>query len=185
LPFLLYFIQPSKDPSGATLSNGSLTRASPEDYLDSLIFARGYSTIRYTALESAYYNEPTPIQEASYSQYIIDLVNQDDVPSLRSLLSCGLSNNPSTYSGETLAHYVCKVGKAHMLKMLIECGCDVRIADGTGATPLHEACRRDKPSFEVVDMLIQCDVRLFHITDSQGLTPLACIPQSMECILVC
>lgn len=151
--------------------------ASPEDYLDSMIFSRGYSTKRYASLECAYYNEPTRIQEASYSPYILGLIKQDDVPSIRTLMQNGLSTNPSNYFGDTLAHYVCRLGKAHILKVMIECRCDVRVSDGAGSTPLHEVCRREKPAFDVIDLLAQCDIRMFHLTDGYGDTPMACIPK--------
>jgi Ankyrin repeats (3 copies) len=151
--------------------------ASPQDYLDAMIFQRGYSTERYPTLDSGYHNEPTSLQESSYRPHVLSLVDENDIQSLRSLLMCGLSNNPSNYFGSTLAHYVCRVGRVDLLRMLIETGCDLRVADGAGRTPLHEACKRKNPCFDIVEIIMKNDIRLFHMVDSHGTVPLARVPK--------
>jgi hypothetical protein len=150
---------------------------SPQDFLDAMIFQRGYSTSRYTALDSGYYNEPTALQEASYTSYITSLVDQNDVSTLRTLLTSGLSPNPSNYSGSTLAHYICRVGRVGMLRMLFEIGCDIRIADAEGRTPLHELCKRSVPCFEMVEMIMRYDIRMFYMIDQRDIISLARVPK--------
>lgn len=158
----------------------SLYTIPPQDYLDTMIFQRGYSTKRYKTLYSGYYNEPT-----SLDQHILNLVDTNCVIELRTLLTqCGLSINPSNYFGSTLIHYVCSVGNIECFIMLLEIGCDIRIANSMGRTPLHDACKPGSINdgingkhnhnicFQIIEYIMKHDIRLFYMEDNYGKLPL-------------
>lgn len=141
-----------------------------------LLKPRGCSTKRLSSLNCGYYQEPSEIQEASWNQYILDLVTNNDITTLRKMFKSGISCNPSTYFGVTLAHYVCKVGRVQILELMIEYGCDIRVADSNGRTPLHEACDRVEPDFPLIDMIAKQDSGLFFMEDVEGKVPLEYVP---------
>lgn len=138
-----------------------------------MICSRGYSVATYATLQSAYYSDPTPLQEASLGAYSIGLVNNRDFDGLRKALASGLSSNASNGQGESLLHMVCQSGDSCLLAVLLEAGCDTQVADSYGRTPLHAVCWATQPSFKIVEMLAEKDIRLFHMTDCHGAGPLS------------
>lgn len=155
---------------------------SPDYYLDAMIYERGYSVQRYSAIHSGYYNEPTPLQEECYQSWILDLIARNDKAAFKLLLECGLVNNPSNYFGSTAAHFAAKHGRIDILKLMIKYGCDIRIADEHGKTPLHSACigrpGNQKTNFDMIEFIAKVDIRLFHLADTKGNVPLSYIPRN-------
>ena len=149
---------------------------SPQDYLDSMAYARGYSTLRHNTLKSAYFNRPTPLQEASYHAHIIDLVRSGNARALRAHVECGLSSNPTNMYGESLVHKVCRIGRSRLLQVMLECGVDVRVADEEGRSPMHEACAAN--SLECFEIICEEDLRMLYMADRQCLLPLQCVPKN-------
>ena len=133
---------------------------------------RGYSTKRYKTLQSAYYNKPSPLQQASYDVYLINMVKRGERSNLKGVFEAGISPNPCNQFGESLLHMICRRGDAEMLQVLIDVGCNLQVADDYGRTPLHDACWAAKPAFGVVDVILGVDPRLFFMTDCRGSTPL-------------
>jgi hypothetical protein len=138
-----------------------------------MIRSNGYSTKRFKTLQSAYYNKPTPLQNASYDVYLIDVVKAYDYDLLKSMMSAGLSPNPCNTFGESLVHTVSRRGDSKALQILIDHGCTVQAADDYGRTPLHDACWAAIPAFDVADIILKKDPRMLFMTDSRGATPLA------------
>lgn len=123
---------------------------------------------------TAFHNDATPLQEASYSSHTVKLVKAGDAKNLKTMLSCGLSPNPSNYYGESLLHIVCRMGNEDMLRVMLDCGAIVQVSDDVGRTPLHNACwAKGLPNFPAVELLLAKDVFLMQLTDSRGSTPLA------------
>eukprot|EP00527_Entomoneis_sp_CCMP2396_P005373 CAMPEP_0198137738 /NCGR_PEP_ID=MMETSP1443-20131203/1202_1 /TAXON_ID=186043 /ORGANISM="Entomoneis sp., Strain CCMP2396" /LENGTH=348 /DNA_ID=CAMNT_0043799265 /DNA_START=46 /DNA_END=1092 /DNA_ORIENTATION=- len=152
---------------------------SPQEFLDVMWRSRGYSRELYPTLETAYYNDPTPLQVASYHSRLLELVRNDEMTEIRSLLRSGLSQNPANQKGESMVHEISRLGNHDLLSVVMaEFGADVRISGADGRTPLHEACAggADKPHFGVVDILTAKDSRMFSLKDVNGKTPLDCIP---------
>jgi hypothetical protein len=147
---------------------------SPQEFLDSALEARGYSTKCFTTTNSGYRNAPTPLQLASYDVHILKLViiNKDQ-HALLDILTCGISPNACNKYGESLLHRVCKFGQDKLLQVFLECDADIQISDGAGRTPMHEVCRRPRPSFKTFELLLQQDARLLHMQDASGATPLS------------
>lgn len=150
---------------------------SPQIYLDVLLRSRGYSTTRYRTLDGAYYNKPTPLQKASYTTRLIDVIRRQSPEELRKLMSCGLSPNGCNEFGESIVHNLCRRGEYEKLEILFEYGCDVQVADDYGRTPLHDACWASHPSFETVKMLLDRYSRLFVMTDARNAPPLSYVPK--------
>jgi ankyrin repeat protein len=138
-----------------------------------MIRSRGYSTRRFKTLQTAYYNKPTPLQQASYDVHLIEVVKAGDTEHFGSILKSGISPNPCNSYGESILHMICRRGDAPMLKVLLDNGCVIQVADDYGRTPLHDACWAARPCFEVVELLLERDVRLFHMTDCRGAVPLS------------
>jgi hypothetical protein len=148
---------------------------SPQEFLDSALEARGYSTKCYTTTNSGYRNAATPLQLASYDAHILKMVviNKDQHHALIDMLTCGISPNACNKFGESLLHTVCKFGQDKLLKIFLDCGADIQISDGAGRTPMHEVCRRPRPSFKTFELLLQQDARLLHMQDAAGAAPLS------------
>lgn len=147
---------------------------SPQDYLDYLLESRGYySTQRYETLNTAYSNQPTALQQASYHLHLIDLVRKRDLEAFSEIVHCGISLNPCNTYGESLVHTICRLGDAAILKILVKAGASMQVSDDFGRTPLHDACWTTQPNFRVIDILLQCDRRLLFLMDARGTTPLA------------
>jgi hypothetical protein len=150
---------------------------SPQVYFDALIRSRGYSTRKYSCLQTAYSNEPTELQQTSYSIHLINLVREENVYNFEQIICAGLSPNPCNQYGESLVHMVCRRGASAFLKVLLENGCDVQVSDDMGRTPAHDACWAAKPCFNVVRMILERDPFMFQLTDCRGATPLAYVPR--------
>jgi hypothetical protein len=150
---------------------------SPQVYFDALIRSRGYSTRKYSCLQTAYSNEPTELQQKSYSIHLINLVREENVYDFERIICAGLSPNPCNQYGESLVHMVCRRGAAAFLKVLLENGCDVQVSDDMGRTPAHDACWAAKPCFGVVRMILERDPLMFQLTDCRGATPLTYVPK--------
>jgi hypothetical protein len=146
---------------------------SPENYLDAMIRSQGYSTRKFSTLQSAYYNKPTPLQQASYHVYLIKVVDAHDYDLLDSIMGTGVSPNPCNSFGESLVQMVSRRGDAKALHVMMEHGCSVQVVDDYGRTPLHDCCRAVEPAFDVAECILEIDVRLMHMTDCRGATPLS------------
>jgi hypothetical protein len=146
---------------------------SPENYLDAMIRSQGYSTRKFSILQSAYYNKPTRLQKASYHVHLINVVEAYDYDLLDSIMGAGVSPNPCNNFGESLVHMVSRRGNAKALHVMIEHGCSVQVADDYGRTPLHDCCRAIEPAFDVAEYILEIDVRLMHMTDCRGASPLS------------
>ena len=150
---------------------------SPQVYFDALIRSRGYSTEKFKSLQTAYYNQPTKLQQASYDVHLIELVREENVFDFEQLVLAGISPNPCNAYGESLLHMICRRGESSFLKVLLENGCNVQVADDYGRTPLHDACWAAKPCFNVVKMILNQDARMFQMMDCRGATPLTYAPK--------
>jgi ankyrin repeat protein len=146
---------------------------SPQVFLDSLLRSRGYCTNKYCSLEGAYYNKPTPLQEASYGMRIAQTVRGIDASHLEKLLRCGLSPNPCNAFGESIVHMACRRGDIKILQVLLDAGSSVQVTDDFGRTPLHDACWTSQPKFDIVETIIQKDPHLINIVDCRGSSPLS------------
>jgi hypothetical protein len=146
---------------------------SPQTYLDAMIRSHGYSTRKFKTLQSAYYNKPTPLQQASYHVHLLNVVKAYDYDLLDSIMGAGVSPNPCNRFGESLVHMVSRRGDAKALHVMMEHGCSVQVADDYGRTPLHDCCWAAKPAFDVAEYILEIDVRLLHMTDCHGATPLS------------
>jgi hypothetical protein len=146
----------------------SLSQTTPQEYLDTQLRKRGYSTKRYATLNSAYYKKPTDLQMASYNIYLINLVRNDDLETFQECMTCGLSPNACNSFGESLVHYVCRRSDAPFLQVLVNAGASCLVSDGHGRTPLHDACC----SLDAVRILLQQDKQLLHMADARGYLPL-------------
>jgi ankyrin repeat protein len=116
----------------------SVPMLSPQAYLDAMITSRGYSTRGYKSLQSAYYNKPSALQQASYDLHLIEIVRAGEADLLHNMLQTGLSPNPCNQFAESLVHLVCRRGDAKCLQVLIDNGCSLQVADDYGRTPLHD-----------------------------------------------
>ena len=149
---------------------------SPQQYLDGLIRSRGYSTVSYPVLSSAYHNKPSPLQVASYGVHMVNLVNKGNCEAIEELLKLGLSPNACNAHGESILNHVCRrVEDVRMLDLLLEAGCVIQTSDQNGRTPLHHAFWAVIPNFSMVEKLLERDIRLLYMTDSHGHLPLSYI----------
>lgn len=168
------FHQPSSN--NTIYSSLICSSISPQDYLDVMIYTRGYSTKSYDSLSCGYYNEPTHTQELCYQQYLLDLVDNNDIKTLSKLLTeYGLSNNPCNYNGNTLLHYICSVGNVTCFGTLLEdIGCNIQIVNGLGQTPLHIICQQNRTELccYMIEYILKYDIHSFHIKDIYGKCPL-------------
>lgn len=152
---------------------------SPQQCLERLLEQRGYTVRYYDTLKTAYYNEPTPYQVASYGTHIVDVVKKGNLTALDALLGVGLSPNACNTHGESLVHLVCRLGHFEMLQDMIDHGCKVQVSDDQGKTPLHDICWQttrgsEKPSMDAVGMLLEQDnAHMLFLRDRHGHTPLA------------
>ena len=139
-----------------------------------MLKSRGYNITPFKSLDTAYYNKPTPLQLASYDLHLIESAKENKIQSVKEMIDCGLSPNPSNNFGESLVHMLCRRGYTDMLLFLIsEFNCAVQIADDYGRTPAHDAAWAPTPNFEIVKMLLDCDPHLLYIADARGSLPLS------------
>jgi hypothetical protein len=163
----------SKTPLSFFFQASTRSPFSPQAYLDALIHSRGYSTRRFTTLQSAYYNKPTPLQQASYDSHLLEVTRKRDFDKLKSVLSSGISPNPCNQYGESMVHMVCRLGDHALLECFVENGCSLQVSDDYGRTPLHDACWAATPALETVKLILEADPRLIHMADSRGSLPFA------------
>jgi Ankyrin repeats (3 copies) len=160
----------------------------PQVFLDTLLTTRGYATRKYNTLETSYYQDPTPYQEACYTTYMVNIVKNNDFDQLRRLLLCGvLSFNPCNYYGESLVHLACRLGRYDIMCVMVELWGKfiVQISDDYGRNPLHDACWAVELSFPVIKLLLDADTHLLHLADSRGATPLSYVSRENWAEWVC
>jgi hypothetical protein len=156
----------------------SIGDVSPQDFLDTALKLRGYSTERYSTINSGYSNMPTELQLVSYNVYILKMVIRNkDTHRVREMLTCGISPNACNKYGETLLHKVCKSGQDKLLQVFLDCGADIQISDGAGRTPMHDACHGAKGSFKTFEILLKTDPHLIRMMDGSGALPLSYVPK--------
>jgi hypothetical protein len=152
--------------------NVSVPSLSPQDYLDGMVHSRGYSNERYSALSTGYYNRPSPLQLASYGVYVIDLIQCNDIESMKDVLDLGLSPNACNGFNQSIVHTTCRLSNIDMLSILLQYGCTVH---DFGRTPLHDACWAPIPIFPLIEKLLDSDCNLLFVADSRGILPLSSI----------
>ena len=150
---------------------------SPHNYLESLLLSRGYTCQPVQAKECAYFNESTPLIEASYGTYMVEAVRSNRADLLHALLDCGLSPNAANSHGESIVHLACRLGLTEVLRELLEFGCRLQVSDESGRTPLHEACWALEPNLEVVEMILDAEWEMLLVADTRGFVPLAYVRQ--------
>ena len=171
--------QESTTTTSTTETEIPLEEQTPQEFLDALLLSRGYPITHYKTLNTAYYNKPTPLQQASYSRHIIDLIKAQDVNKFQQIMMCGISPNPCNTFGESSLHMVCRRGDAVLLQVLLseEVGTDLHVADDYGRTPLHDACWASKFAKEVVQLILMQNVNenrnMFYMEDARGSLPLS------------
>lgn len=87
-------------------------------------------------------------------------------------MQSGISLNPCNTRGDSLVHFICRVGNAELLQCLLDLGASVQVADADGRTPLHHACRTVHVNFDLIEILLQEDRRLLHMADRYDALPL-------------
>lgn len=145
----------------------------PQKYLEAMLKTRGYSTSTFKTLDTAYYNQPTKFQQASYHVYLINLLRENNIEGLKEIMNSGISTNPCNNFGESLLHNICRRGNEEALDIMIDCGSSIQVSDDYGRTPLHDACWAPSPCFKVVERLVKIDRRLFFMEDVRGALPLS------------
>jgi hypothetical protein len=145
---------------------------SPHEFLESILKSRGYCTKQYPVLQSAFFNQPTPLQLASYDVKLIDLLKRQDEEKIREILSCGVSANACNIHGESLMHKACRMGFHRILQIFIDFGGEIKISDAQGRTLLHDTCWGARPSFQAFSLLIQREPSLLFMADCRGVCPL-------------
>jgi len=144
---------------------------SPQDYLNRLLDDRDYSVQTWDTLKTGYYNEPSPLQIASYHVHLTKLVQDNELDKLRDVFASGISLNPCNAFGSSLLKTVCRDNKHAILRLMLQNGCSVQVCDDSGRTPLHDALFASKPAFETVTLLLQQDMSLLFLKDSRGMLP--------------
>jgi hypothetical protein len=147
----------------------------PQQYLDNLLQTRGYSRKRYMTLGTAYHNDPTKLQLASFDGQIMKMIlrRYQDEEAFRATLASGISPNACNQYGESLIHKVCRRGDCGLLDIFVECGADLQISDAAGRTPMHDACWGAKPSFGLIEILMKHGIRMLYLKDKGGFLPLS------------
>ena len=148
-------------------------KISPQTYITCILRNRGYCTKEYPALQTAYFNEPTPLQEASFGPYVVEVLRRGDLNALRGMLRVGLSPDACNRHCESLVHMACQLGKPEILETLLQFQCHVRVADSRGRTPLHDACWAKEPNLQIIEMILHVDRHLLFIADCRGILPLS------------
>jgi hypothetical protein len=146
--------------------------ASPQEFLDDLLESRGYSTKTYNALDTAYYNEGTPLQLASYNTHTLEVIKDNNATRMQELLSCGISASACNPFNESFLHAVCRRNSLDLFNIMMQYNCSVQVCDDFGKTALHELCWVGQVNFDIVAAILEKDVRLLQLKDSRGYTPL-------------
>jgi len=145
-------------------------------FFQCLLRKRGYSKDTYSVLETAYYNKPTPYQQASYGIEVTRAARSGNVHLICKLIKCGLSLNPCNKFSESLLHIISRRGKSRnafqMLSELSRLGSQLHLCDDFGRTPLHDACWTVDPCFRTISLFLDKDVNMLRLIDRRGSTPL-------------
>ncbi|KAL7580370.1 hypothetical protein ACA910_004397 [Epithemia clementina (nom. ined.)] len=149
-----------------------------QEYFDALLRERGYVIKLYNTLDTAYYNNATALQVASYGPRMVRIVREANVHALRETLAVGLSPNPCNQFGESLLHMVCRRGDLPLLNVMIEAGSSLQVSDDYGRTPLHDAFWAANPACGVVETILRRDPGLFFMKDKRGALPLSYVTKS-------
>jgi hypothetical protein len=155
------------------------SQSTPQQYLEAALNDRGYSIEKFSALNTGYYREPTPLQMASYDVQVLKMivlqVHYSQGTGLHEVLSCGISPDACNKYGESLLHRVCKAGNSKLLNVFLEHGASVQFANDYGRTPLHEVCSATRPCFDAFEQVLKRDLHLIFLTDVRGATALSYI----------
>uniref|UniRef100_A0A7S3P8S1 Uncharacterized protein n=1 Tax=Amphora coffeiformis TaxID=265554 RepID=A0A7S3P8S1_9STRA len=165
--------------SPASCFPGSMSRVPPQAKFHLKLKERGYFPRNYASKRSAYYNQPTEHQLASYGKRILEVVKQNNVEEFRRILEAGLSPNACNDHGESLLHMVCRHGKLALFTVLIAYDVDIQQTDDYGRTPMHDCCWASKPSFEIARCLLERDSSLLFLFDARGSLPLSYVTKSL------
>lgn len=150
----------------------------PLEYLNTILFERGYSSKTYSTLDTGFVNPPSELQQASYHIYMAGLVAKNDVATFQQVMLSGLvAPNPCNRFGESILHMVCRRGRCDMLHVMLQAGASIHVIDDFGRTPLVDACWASEPAFDVVKVLLDIDARLVNMCDLRGAPPLSYIPK--------
>ena len=150
-----------------------LPQVSPQARFHLLLKERKYLPRNFSSKRSAYYNEPTEHQLASYGSAILDVVRQNRTMDLRQMLQAGLSPNACNQHGESLLHMVCRHGKAELFRILVAFDVDFQVCDDYGRTPMHDVCWASSPCFEIASCLLRADPAFLFLYDARGSLPLS------------
>jgi hypothetical protein len=140
-----------------------------------MLHSRNYHNTSVRTLKTAYYNSPTPLQEASYDSYLIELVRTNDTAKFRAVMNSGISPNPCNSFGESLLHLLCRRGNVELLQIMLDAGASVQVSDDYGRTPLHDAFWCAEPCTEMIELLLERDAQLLLMQDCRGAVPMSYI----------
>ena len=173
IPDEIRFSAKSQEDKAKRAAREKLDEFSPQTFLDTMLHSRGYSTERFSSLQTGYSNKPTALQQASYGTHLVKCIRSGNKTAVREMMRAALSPNACNAFGESVLHLVCRCGDWQMLFILLSHGASVHTADDFGRTPLHDVCWAPYPSFATVELILQEDVRLLYVTDSRQATPLS------------
>eukprot|EP00977_Amphora_coffeiformis_P002044 scaffold381_cov178-Amphora_coffeaeformis.AAC.33 len=179
---------PARETTRVLISN-DFEQVPPQAKFHLKLKERGYFPRNYASKRSAYYNQPTEHQLASYGKRILEVVKQNNVEEFRRILEAGLSPNACNDHGESLLHMVCRHGKLALFTVLIAYDVDIQQTDDYGRTPsishthtryqMHDCCWASKPSFEIARCLLERDSSLLFLFDARGSLPLSYVTKSL------
>lgn len=114
--------------------------------------------------------------EANVTGYTMEKVTamrEEDIKTLRDMLSRGETLQVCNRFGESMIHSACRRCLQSVVRFLVEeAGVSLAVKDDYGKTPAHDACWTTKPNFEVVQIVITACPDLFLIADKRGSSPL-------------
>jgi hypothetical protein len=148
---------------------------SPQDYLNSTLRSRGYSTTTATSFDCGYPSHPTALQRSSHGVAVLRAVQKSDADALSKLLQAGLSPNPCNAMGDSVLQIVCKRSDVKLFQTFLDNGVVLEIADPFGRTPLHHAAwaPASDGTFEIVTAVLdRVGTDILRVTDKNGKTPL-------------
>jgi Ankyrin repeats (3 copies) len=187
-PFGVNDHHPNGTPFSRQQHHSNYLIVPPQIYLDKLLSSRGYTIQKWNTLETSYYHDPCPYQEACYTTYMVNIVKNNDYHQLRQLLQCRLlAFNPCNYYGESLFHLACRLGKYDSILVMMEVWGKhiLQISDDYGRNPLHDACWAAHVSFPIIKLLLDHDIQLLYMKDSRGATPLSYVSRDHWAEWVC
>lgn len=148
---------------------------SPQEYLQRILYERGYETELIPATLQPFFRPPHDKQIEDYDMNLVGAVKRGDIETLRQLADTGRRMDACNKHGESIVHISCRRGNVEILRFLLDHGARVDICDDLGRTPLHDACWAKDPVFECVTAILERDLRLLRISDCRGASPLAYI----------